>query len=276
MIAGIVGLGLIGGSMAKSIRAHSAHRVLGFDRDPAALAAARAEGVIDGELTKETMGRCDVLMAALYPRVAVEFFLAHRDFIRPGALAVDLCGVKRAVCDTLFPALKDAPFTFMGGHPMAGREFSGYAASRGDLFERASMILTPPPGTDEETRRRAEAFFLEIGFARVTFSTPEEHDRMIALTSQLAHVVSGAYVRSPAAARHSGFSAGSFQDMTRVARLNETMWTELMMDNREDLSEELGGLIDRLRAYKAALDAGDADGLKRLLALGREAKEALD
>ena len=159
---------------------------------------------------------------------------------------------------------------------MAGREFSGFDYAKDDLFENASMILVPAPGTDVATVQRAKDFFLSLGFGRVRFSTPAEHDEMIALTSQLAHIVSSAYVKSPLAARHKGFSAGSFLDMTRVARLNEDMWTELFFDNADMLSQELGGLIERLEGYKLALDTRATVTMKQLLREGREAKEALD
>ena len=276
MTIGIAGLGLIGGSMAKSIRAHSGHRTLGMDINPDAQRAALDSGTIQGVLTPENMAECDVVMAALYPQAAVDFFLAHESRIRPGALALDLCGVKRAVCGPLFARFENAPFTFMGGHPMAGREFSGFAASRENLFEKASMILAPMPGASPESVAFAERVFLEIGFARVKFTTPQEHDRVIALTSQLAHIVSGAYVRSPQAAHHSGFSAGSFQDMTRVARLKEDMWAELMLDNRDYLLDELSGLIQRLCDYRDALACGDSARLSEILREGRAARESLD
>ena len=175
-----------------------------------------------------------------------------------------------------FGPLAGAKFTFMGGHPMAGREFSGFDYAKDDLFENASMILVPAPGTDVATVQMAKDFFLSLGFGRVRFSTPQEHDEMIALTSQLAHIVSSAYVKSPLAARHKGFSAGSFLDMTRVARLNEDMWTELFFDNADMLSQELGGIIERLEGYKLALDTRATVTMKQLLREGREAKEALD
>ena len=159
---------------------------------------------------------------------------------------------------------------------MAGREFSGFAYAKDDLFENASMILVPAPGTDVATVQMAKDFFLSLGFGRVRFSTPQEHDEMIALTSQLAHIVSSAYVKSPLAARHKGFSAGSFLDMTRVARLNEDMWTELFFDNADMLSQELSGIIERLEGYKLALDTRATVTMKQLLREGREAKEALD
>jgi prephenate dehydrogenase len=276
MVFGIVGLGLIGGSLAKSIKFHTAHTVLGCDINETALLQARMFGAIDGELTEKTLGDCDVVLAALYPKAAVEWLLAHRAFFRPGALIADCCGVKRFVCDQLFPAFQGAPFTFMGGHPMAGRERSGFSFAQDDLFENASMILCPMPGTDVETVRRAKEIFLSIGFGRVRFSTPAEHDEMIALTSQLAHVVSSAYVKAPLAEKHKGFSAGSFKDMTRVAYLSEDMWTELFLENGDLLLAQTQGLIDRLQEYRDALRDRDADRLRALLKAGREMKESLE
>ncbi len=276
MNVGVVGLGLIGGSMARNIKRATQHTVLGMDASETAMLKAELLGAIDERLTDENLASCDVVIVALYPRDCVDYIRSHARLFRPGALVVDCAGVKRFVCDALFGALAGAQFTFMGGHPMAGREFSGFDYARDDLFENASMILVPAPGTNVETVQLAKDFFLSLGFGRVRFSTPAEHDEMIALTSQLAHIVSSAYVKSPLAARHKGFSAGSFLDMTRVARLNERMWTELFFDNADMLSSELGALISRLEGYKLALDARDALTMRELLREGREAKEALD
>ena len=276
MNVGVVGLGLIGGSMARNIKRATQHTVLGMDASETAMLKAELLGAIDERLTDENLASCDVVIVALYPRDCVDYIRSHARLFRPGALVVDCAGVKRFVCDALFGALAGAQFTYMGGHPMAGREFSGFDYARDDLFENASMILVPAPGTNVETVQLAKDFFLSLGFGRVRFSTPAEHDEMIALTSQLAHIVSSAYVKSPLAARHKGFSAGSFLDMTRVARLNERMWTELFFDNADMLSSELGALISRLEGYKLALDARDALTMRELLREGREAKEALD
>ena len=276
MIFGIVGLGLIGGSLAKSIKFHSDHTVLGCDIDETALLQAKMFGAVDGELTEDSVGKCDVVLVALYPQAAVDWLLAHQGKIKPGALAVDCCGVKRFVCDRLFPAFENAPFTFMGGHPMAGRERSGFSFAQDDLFENACMILAPIPGTPVEEIRRAKEIFLSIGFGRVRFTTPLEHDEMIAFTSQLAHVVSGAYVKTPLAFKHKGFSAGSFKDMTRVARLNENMWTELFLENGDLLLEQTQALIDRLTEYRDALRDRDENRLRAILREGREMKEALE
>ena len=276
MIFGIVGLGLIGGSLARSIKFHSDHTVLGTDINETALLQARMVNAIDGELTEDGVGRCDVTLVALYPQAAVEWIKAHLDAFRPGSLVIDCCGVKRFVCGQLFPAFEGKQAVFIGGHPMAGRERSGFSYAQDDLFENASMILAPAPGTDVETIRRAKEIFLSIGFGRVRFTTPLEHDEMIAFTSQLAHVVSSAYVKTPLAPKHRGFSAGSFRDMTRVARLNETMWTELFLENDDLLLRETETLIQRLTEYRDALAARDEEGLRRLLREGREIKEALE
>ena len=276
MIFGIVGLGLIGGSLARSIKFHSDHTVLGTDINETALLQARMVNAIDGELTKDSLGKCDVTLVALYPQAAVEWIKAHLDAFRPGSLVIDCCGVKRFVCDQLFPAFEGKQAVFIGGHPMAGRERSGFSYAQDDLFENASMILAPAPGTDVETIRRAKEIFLSIGFGRVRFTTPREHDEMIAFTSQLAHVVSSAYVKTPLATQHKGFSAGSFRDMTRVARLNETMWTELFLENDDLLLDQIQHLIDQLTEYRDALRDRDEARLRQLLREGREIKEALE
>lgn len=276
MTFGIVGLGLIGGSLARSIHFHSPYTVFGADIDETTLLQAKMVSAIDEELTEENLPQCDVVLVALYPRAAVDYILKHRARFKEGALVIDCCGVKRFVCEKLFPAFEGAQAIFMGGHPMAGRERSGFSFAQDDLFENASMILTPAPGTNVETIRRAKEIFLSIGFGRVRFSTPQEHDEMIAFTSQLAHIVSGAYVKTPLARRHKGFSAGSFKDMTRVARLNEEMWTELFLENDDLLLAQTQALIDRLTEYRDALRDRDADRLRAILREGREVKEALE
>ncbi len=272
MTVGIVGLGLIGGSMAKSIKTRTDHRVLGADIDAETMLLARLSGAVDGELNGETLGGCDLIFLALRPAAAVRWAGEHAALVPAGAVLMDLCGVKRAVVGPLGELAARHGFCYIGGHPMAGRERGGFTASSDDLFVGASMIVTPPPDTDIARLESLKNFFLDLGFARLTVSDPDEHDRIIALTSQLAHVVSGAYVRSPAAQERHGFSAGSFRDMTRVARMDEDMWTELMLDNADYLSAELSGLIGRLDEVLAALNARDAGALRALLHDGRVKK----
>lgn len=276
MTVGIVGLGLIGGSLARSIKVHTDFEVLGMDINPQTMLQANLLGAIDGTLTEDNLVRCDVVLVALYPAAIVTWITEHQDAFRPGAWVIDCGGVKEAVCTPLNALAQGKPWHYCGGHPMAGREFSGFRYAKDDLFDRASMILTPPRDAGPEVLTWLKDFFLTIGFRRVQFTTPREHDEMIAYTSQLAHVVSSAYVKCPLAQKHRGFSAGSFADMTRVAKLNEDMWTELFFDNRDALLPEINGLIDRLAAYRDALAAEDHQAMKQLLREGREIKEALE
>lgn len=276
MTVGIVGLGLIGGSLARSIKVHTDFEVLGMDINPQTMLQANLLGAIDGTLTEDNLARCDVVLVALYPAAIVTWITEHQDAFRPGAWVIDCGGVKEAVCTPLNALAQGKPWHYCGGHPMAGREFSGFRYAKDDLFDRASMILTPPRDAGPEVLTWLKDFFLTIGFRRVQFTTPREHDEMIAYTSQLAHVVSSAYVKCPLSQKHRGFSAGSFADMTRVAKLNEDMWTELFFDNRDALLPEINGLIDRLVAYRDALAAEDHQAMKQLLREGREIKEALE
>ena len=276
MNVGIIGLGLIGGSLARSIREHTRHTVYGRDINPASLHAALDCEAIHGVLTDERIPECEVLLVALYPSACVRTITEIADLISPDALVVDCAGVKRAVCNPLNALARQHPWTYIGGHPMAGRERSGFESSVGTLFERASMILTPSDDVPVGRIERAKAFFLEIGFRSIRVTTPQEHDLMIAFTSQLAHIVSGAYVKNPLSYQHRGFSAGSFLDMTRVARLKEDMWTELFMDNADLLIPTIDDLIHRLSEYRSALADADEQGIMNLLREGRLCKEALD
>ena len=274
MNVGIVGLGLIGGSMAKSIKTRTGHTVFGADLDHETMTLARMCGAIDGALTEDNLPQCDLILVAIRPGAAVEWVRSHAPQISKTAIVVDLCGVKRAVVEAIAPLAEQYGFAYIGGHPMAGRERGGFTASSEDLYVGASMILTPDKRTDMRLLETLQAFFLDLGFAGLTFSQPEEHDRIIAFTSQLAHIVSSAYVKSPEAQRRRGFSAGSFQDMTRVARLDEDMWTELFLDDSDYLVRELNILIGHLTDYAQALEAHDAERVRALLKEGRELKAA--
>ncbi len=272
MKIGIVGLGLIGGSMAKSVKARTAHTVWGVDLNSETMTMARMCGAIDGPLTEENLSQCDLILVALRPGAAIDWVRANAGHIASSAILVDLCGVKRVVVKAIAPIAAAHGFAYIGGHPMAGRERGGFTAATDDLYVGASMILTPDQRTDMQLLESLKVFFLDVGFARLTFSDPEEHDRIIAFTSQLAHIVSSAYVKSPEAQRRRGFSAGSFQDMTRVARLDEDMWTELFLDDADYLTGELDVLIGHLTQYADALKAKDPELLRALLKDGREKK----
>lgn len=274
---GILGLGLMGGSFAKALHEGGAE-VYAWNRTRSTLELAMIE-TIDGELDDETVPTCELIVLAGYPKVSIEWLRTMVPRISPGAIVIDVVGVKKVVCDECFDVARDHQWHFVGCHPMAGTQYSGFAHARANMFHRAPMVVVPPAMDDFErldVLERLKALLEPCGFGSFTLSTAEYHDEVIAFTSQLAHVVSNAYVKSPSARVHKGFSAGSYKDLTRVARLNATMWTELFLDNAENLSSEIGILIDNLQQYKDAIDAGDADRLKALLEEGDRRKREVD
>ena len=272
---GVVGLGLMGASLCKALR-QAGHTLLGADADGHVLQYALLTGTVEKELTEKNADTCDFLFLAVYPGAAVETLKNLAPRLRRDTIVCDLCGVKRAVCPPCFALAEEYGFTFVGGHPMAGRQFSGIKYAKEDLYEGATMILVPREKEDLFRLSTLRDLLKDAGFASVTITTAQKHDEMIAFTSQLAHVVSNAYIKSPTAREHQSFSAGSYRDLTRVAKLNEGMWTELFLDNADNLGRELDCLIDGLRAYREALRDGDADRLKQLLKEGRERKEEID
>ena len=269
---GIVGLGLIGGSMARSVKKHTIATVYGHDISPEAMALATESGAIDAPLTRETLQECDLLLIAIAPRSLVKWVEDHADAIPTTTILVDLCGVKRYIYKHIAPIARKKGFLYVGGHPMAGKEVSGFANSDRELYRDASMILCPDETADDESIDTLKAFFLSLGFGEIVFSTPEEHDRIIAYTSQLAHAASSAYIKSPTSRQRMGFTAGSYKDMTRVARLDPEMWTQLFMVNRDHMIDELQELVDNLTGYLDALKADDPAQLKKLLEEGRDLK----
>lgn len=272
----IVGLGLIGGSIAKAIKYNTEHTVYGYDIDRGVLLKAKLLGAIDEELTDEILGQCDMVILGIYPKATVDYVTSHADKIKKGAIVMDSCGVKRVVCEPLFNVAQQSGFTFIGAHPMAGLHFSGFEYSEVNMFSDASMIIIPPKDVDIRELEKVKMLFLKLGFTNIQLSSPEEHDKIISYTSQLAHVVSNAYVKSPEAEVHEGFSAGSYKDLTRVAKLNETMWTELFLENEDNLIKEVDGIIQNLQKYSKALREHDEISLKELLKDGRERKEKID
>ena len=273
---GIAGLGLIGGSMAKAIHQYTNCTLLGYDTDGAVLSRALDEGIISAALTADRLADCQLVIVALYPEAAVDYVIRHRDQFRRGGTVMDCGGVKGVVCGPLESVVRDAGFHFVGGHPMAGIERSGYGHAFPELFQGASLILTPYPGTPQSCLDEIWELARKLGFRHLQLSTPQEHDHIIAYTSQLAHVVSCAYVGSPSAPNFKGFSAGSFKDMTRVAKLNEEMWTELFLENQDALVREIDTLVEELAAFAYVIRRGDRDNLKNMLRRAREIKEAID
>lgn len=275
---GILGLGLIGGSFAKALHGGGTE-VYAWNRTHSTLELAMIE-CVDAELTDEAVPTCELIVLAGYPKVSVEWLARMADAISPGAIVIDVVGVKRHICEECFAIAEGRPWHFVGCHPMAGTQYSGFAHTRANMFHRAPMVVVPPTQMDDFVRldvlERLQRLLAPCGFGTYTLSTPEHHDEVIAFTSQLAHVVSNAYVKSPSAQVHKGFSAGSYKDLTRVARLNARMWTELFLENGDYLSDEIGILIHNLQEYKDAIDAGDAGRLEALLAEGDRRKREVE
>ena len=272
---GIVGLGLIGGSMARAYKL-AGWSVLGADLDQTTLGYAVIANIINRPLDDTNISKCDVLMLALYPQATITWLQNNASKIPSTCTVIDLCGTKKSVCEAGFALAKEHGFLFVGGHPMAGTQFSGIKYSRSNLFKGAPMVIVPPVYDDIALLDRIKKLLAPAGFGQISVTTAEKHYRMIAFTSQLAHVVSNAYIKSPTAAQHGGFSAGSYKDMTRVAWLNEEMWTQLFIENSEALTDELDVLIQSLTQYRNSIASHDADTLKSLLRDGRIAKETID
>ncbi len=273
---GIVGLGLIGASLAKSARKNGFENIYGYDINTSVTDYAVLSGIINAPLDDDNLGECDVVFISLYPSATVEYIESHRDKFKKGAFVMDTAGVKRSICDVCFEIAREEGFHFVGGHPMAGTQYSGIKNSKDTMFHNACFVLVPRHEEDVNIIAKARDFVISVGFSRVSVMTPQRHDELIAFTSQLAHVVSNAYIKSPSALDHKGISAGSYRDLTRVAYLNENMWTELFMDNRDNLIREIGGIIEKLSEYKEALENADNETLRTLLREGREAKEMAD
>lgn len=272
----VVGLGLIGGSLCKALKKNTDHCVFGFDKDKNINSFALLDSSIDKILCDDNISMCDFLFLCVYPKATIAFLKENAHLIKKGAVVIDCGGIKRSICEECFDIAESAGFHFIGGHPMAGLHHSGYKYSTSNLYDGASMILTPKNTDDIELMSEVSGLIKSLGFSSITITTPKEHDTIIAFTSQLAHVVSNAYVKSPQAKVHKGFSAGSYKDLTRVAKLNENMWSELFLENKDNLVFEIEHLIDELSKYKDAIINDDEETLKALLKDGSDRKKQID
>lgn len=276
MIVGIIGLGLIGGSMAKAFCRSKDVTVLGWDTNHSIVEFAQIAEAIQAPLTEENLNTVDLLMLATYPEAVIEHMERLAPKLSKHTMVIDCAGTKEKVCSAVFPLAEEYGFRFLGGHPMAGTHNSGFKYSREDLFDGAPMVLVPPNFYDIRLLDEAKKMLAPVGFGRVSITTAADHDKRIAFTSQLAHVVSNAYVKSPTAREHAGFSAGSYKDLTRVAWLNPDMWAELFLENKEHLLFELNTIIENLTEYKTAMEQDDFSTLRQLLDDGRRIKEEVD
>lgn len=275
MTVGILGLGLIGGSMARAY-AKAGHTVLAAEKDESVFSFAKLSGAVQGTLDERSIANCDLLLLAIYPAGSAAWLEENAHLVKPNTLVMDLCGVKEEICRRCFPLADKYGFTFVGGHPMAGSHFSGFKYSRSNLFQGAPMVLIPPKFDEMQILERVKNALEPCHFGSFSVCTAQEHDKRIAFTSQIPHVLSNAYIKSPTALDHKGFSAGSYKDLTRVAWLHPQMWAELCMENRDNMLFELDTYIQNLQQYKNALKTGDMALLTALLDEGRQRKEEVD
>ena len=271
----IVGLGIIGGSYAKAIKEYTNHYVIGIDTNAEVLDNALNIGAIDEIGTGRDLAKVDMIILCIYPHLAVEFVEQNGKYIKPDTIVTDTSGIKRHICTQMLQLSKKYNFTFIGSHPMAGKEKSGFAVSEASLFKRASLIVVPcdaPKGKIEVLTTLAN----DIGFGGVKFCNAEQHDTMVAFTSQLPHILACSYVLSPQCPNHKGFSAGSYRDVSRVANINAELWSELFLQNKEPLLSEINILIDNINKLKTSIQNEDTQTLYDLLDTSRRVKEESD
>lgn len=275
MKVGVLGLGLIGGSMARAY-AKSGHVVFAADNDEGILSFAQLANVVDAPLSTDNIRQCDLILLCIYSDASATWLEKNGKYISSDALVIDCCGIKMEICRRCFPVAQKYGFTFVGGHPMAGSHNSGFKFSRSNLFQGAPMVLVPDRFDDPMLLQRAKDALAPCGFKSFSVTTAEAHDEMIAFTSQMPHIISNAYIKSPTAKSHNGFSAGSYKDLTRVAWLNPYMWSELFLSNKQNVLQELDFYIESLQAYRNAIESENSDELIRLLDEGRRCKEEVD
>lgn len=275
MTVGVLGLGLIGGSMARAY-AKAGHRVLASERDTSILEFAQLSGAVAEPLTRQNISQCQLILLAIYADASASYLEENSPWISKDAMVIDCCGIKADICKRCFALAEKYGFTFVGGHPMAGSHNSGFKYSRSNLFQGAPMVLVPPRYDDPMLLQRVKDALQPCGFKSFSVTTAAKHDKMIAFTSQMPHIISNAFIKSPTAKAHSGFSAGSYKDLTRVAWLNPTMWAELFLSNKENVLSELDFYIQSLEAYRRAISEGNEQQLIALLDEGRRMKEEVD
>ena len=272
----VVGLGLIGGSFCKAIKAYTEHHVIGMDADDTALDMAISMEAIDEVIPvnrPDLLNRGDLTIVAIPPRSIVQFLLDNKDNFRKGSIVTDVCGVKQFVVDSVSGPFRQAGVEFIGSHPMAGTEYAGFAFSKKDMFENASYLLTPTEETDRDKLAVLKKLAYILGFKKVVETTAARHDESIAYTSQLAHIISNSFIRSSTLPKEKGFSAGSFLDMTRVARLDENTWCDLFLLNKKNLLNEINQLTEHMGDLRTAMEKDDREGLVQLLRKGRLLKQ---
>ncbi|MGM9937550.1 MAG: prephenate dehydrogenase [Candidatus Ornithomonoglobus sp.] len=269
----IIGLGLIGGSMARRLRGFHDCTIAAYNRTRESLDLALADGAIDEAYNTpgEAMENADLIIMCLYPQLNIDFVRDNVDRLKPGAIITDVTGVKGFIIREMKKILPDN-VEFIGGHPMAGREVGGYKSSTDTLFDNAPYVITPDKDSRPETIELIREMAKYIGCRVVTTTSPDEHDSIIAYTSQLMHIVAVALCDNPLLERAGAFAGGSLQDCTRIAVINEKMWSELFVENKEQLAKQITEFQDTLEQMKQAALNDDRETLERIMKHGKEQK----
>ncbi len=276
---GIVGLGIMGGSIAKAIRQHilsqieATGKIYACNRSTASLSMAMSEGVVDYTFTSDQVSlmlpHCDLLFICLYPHATLDFLLEHRDEFKSGAIVTDISGVK-GIFEKSLPSILRPDIDFIIGHPMAGGEKEGYANSDAKFFINHNYILCPQPFNKDENLELMRNFITEIEFSRITETDCDTHDYKIGFTSQLCHVIASALVESAQDPEITAFGGGSFEDLTRIAMINAPLWTELFISNKEKLVAHIENFEKMMEEFKKDILNEDSVALKALLEDTRE------
>lgn len=262
----IIGLGLIGGSIARRLRGFKNCTIAAYNRTAETILLAKQDGAIDEGSSdpSEVIDGADLIILCLYPQLNVDIIRDNLPRIKKGAVITDVSGVKGFMVEELKKLLPE-DVDFVGAHPMAGREVGGYKSSTDTLFNNASFLITPTKDNKPENIALVRELAEYIGCKHVVTTTPEEHDAIIAYTSQLMHVVAVALCDNPMIERSTFFSAGSLRDCTRVAKINEVMWSELFVENKTELVKRIREMEASLEKMAVATENGDREELEKIM-----------
>ncbi len=276
---GIVGLGIMGGSIAKAIRENilcqsgSTGKIYVCNRSTACLTQAINEGVADKAFTAneydKMLPECDFVYVCLYPHATIDFMIENKEFFKSGAIVTDISGVK-GIFEKSLPSILRSDVDFIIGHPMAGGEKEGYVNSTAKMFINHNYILCPLESNKAENLDLMRDFICAIGFTRITETTCDIHDFKIGFTSQLCHVIACSLVDSAKDEQITAFGGGSFEDLTRIAMINAPLWTELFISNKEKLVSHIENFENEINKFKTAIQTEDKETLMNLMEESRE------
>jgi prephenate dehydrogenase len=275
----IIGMGLMGASLAMALPGFKNARIIGINRSKTPLEAALASKIIDegflldDAAVQRVLAETDLTVICLFPQLTIEIMKRFSSDFKPGSVVTDVVGVKQAVIDSAHESLPES-VDFVGAHPMAGVEASGYDAAFPALYQGCNYILTPMPWNKPESVQLVRDMALHAGAGKITIATPEQQDRMIAYTSQMAHVLAAAIMRSPHLMESKGFEGSSFRDVTRVATLQPALWSELFLLNRQALVPVLERLEDDLAALRKMIERNNRAALVAELTQTSNLKES--